>query len=516
MATITSNNYDISTTNLDAPSIVLINTENFNKIIKALLGSNEDGPIFISDVSEDESAQEETTELIQPLNGMRISEPGTAEITISSHAKEKALYSPYNYSEEYLLDNHLFWLQPNEVAFNTDVKPISYPDKYELKQLHLVTRHGARQPDPVNIFSYDTLEKVFANVSVAKDWYKNPFSLAKNYQLVKRGEIEPYFAGIRCRKRYAKFWNGVKYDPEVIKFKSTQTSRTGASMMAFSEGLFNGIGPLDSCKSQPIYYSTIPLDQDTELAPFLACRRWNQTCWTNNAKRSEQIFAYGNKTLAPIAERLTKEYDISPPLDPHLIPQIFTACQYWMTVFNRTDAWCSLLSPDELLLARYYWDMYGYYTNSYGSPLGTQLGCRFLTQLVNGVEEYLDGKSEAIAHLKETHGFTILILLTTMGVFKDDYPLTADLTFEQIKNVKYTEYANVPWSSTLYFEIYTCSDNKEVSIRVVFNDVPFVIPGCGSEYCEWKKFKSIFSDKIGCDFSELCSYPTNPPITFYF
>ena len=101
-------------------------------------------------------------------------------------------------------------------------------------------------------------------------------------------------------------------------------------------------------------------------------------------------------------------------------------------------------------------------------------------------------------------------------MFKEDYPLTADLTFEQIQNVRYTEYASIHWSSTLCFEIYTCSDDKKVLIRVVLDDKPFVIPGCESEYCEWNKFKDIFSDKIGCDFEKLCYYPTNPPINFDF
>ncbi|CAG8754679.1 2152_t:CDS:2, partial [Funneliformis mosseae] len=99
-----------------------------------------------------------------------------------------------------------------------------YPDKCELKQLHLVSRHGSRLPDPENIIAFDELEKIFANVSVAKGWYKNPFLMRKSHHLVKRGELEPYFDGLQSRKRYAKFWNGVEYDPEVIKFQSTQTS----------------------------------------------------------------------------------------------------------------------------------------------------------------------------------------------------------------------------------------------------------------------------------------------------
>ncbi|CAI2194038.1 11860_t:CDS:2, partial [Funneliformis geosporum] len=65
--------------------------------------------------------------------------------------------------------------------------------------------------------------------------------------------------------KVAKFWKGVEYDPDVIKFQSSATSRTGASAMAFAEGLFNGKGPLGTCKSQP--------NQDYVLQPQLACPR---------------------------------------------------------------------------------------------------------------------------------------------------------------------------------------------------------------------------------------------------
>ena len=49
--------------------------------------------------------------------------------------------------------------------------------------------------------------------------------MRKSLQLIKRGELEPYFDGLQCRKRYAKFWKGVKYDPEVVRFQSSATSR---------------------------------------------------------------------------------------------------------------------------------------------------------------------------------------------------------------------------------------------------------------------------------------------------
>ncbi|CAG8751700.1 6875_t:CDS:2, partial [Funneliformis mosseae] len=147
--------------------------------------------------------------------------------------------------------------------------------------------------------------------------------------------------------------------------------------------LFNGKGPLDTCKSQPIYYWNLPREQDDILSMFLSCPRWNETVVASN-KLLEQRYAYGNKTVTPIAKRLSETYHIRPPLDPHLVPQIFQNCQFWLTAFNRTDAWCSLLSPKELLLLRHYFDIIYYHQLSYGHPLNTRLGCRYFTQLVNG------------------------------------------------------------------------------------------------------------------------------------
>ncbi|CAG8511541.1 1974_t:CDS:2 [Funneliformis caledonium] len=362
-----------------------------------------------------------------------------------------ALCVLYKYTRDYLINNNLFFLEPAETAFSLDIKPISYPDKCELKQIHLFSRHGSRYPAPNDIINYEKLEK-----------YKNPFPMRKNFQLVERGEIEPFFDGLQCRKRYKKFWDGVEYDPEVIKFQSSQTTRTGASLMAFSEGLFNGYGPLDTCKSQPIYYWNLPPEQDDTLSLVTSCRRWNETVNTNNPLRDEQIYLY--------------------------VPFIFTNCQFWLTVYNRTDAWCSLLSPKELLLSRYYWDLDFYYRLSYGSPLNLRMGCRYITQLVNGVEGYFYGNSTVIADLKNSHGFTMTMILTTLVC----------------KSV-HVQYRLIPWSSTLYSEIYKCSGNH-VYIRILLNFKPFYIPGCG-EYCEWNKFKMILGDKIGCDYEKLCAYP---------
>ncbi|CAJ0846108.1 9496_t:CDS:2, partial [Entrophospora sp. SA101] len=398
----------------------------------------------------------------------------------------------FKYTPEELIDRDLFHLQKARIAFSLNIKPITYPDKCELKQLNLISRHGSRYPDPDDYVAYGKLEKVFANVPVAKNWV---------FQMVKRGELEMFYDGLQSRKRYSKFWKGVKYDPEVIKFQSSATSRAGASSMAYSEGLFNGKGSLDTCKSQPVYTSSIPEMQDGVLVPWISCTRWFNTVYSNNSLFDEQSYIYGNNTLAPIAERISKAHGINPPLDPRLVPFIFTNCQFYIAVYNRTDTWCTLLKPDEFLLIRYYWDMRVYYLLQYGNPMNRQVGCAYITQLVNEVDSYLNGTSPTIANLKFAHSYTMLMIFTSMGLLKEERPLTADFTLEEIKKVKKTEFVALHWGSTFYLEVYTCPEGK-ASIRAVLNYKPLLIPGCESEY--WKSENLIKQQKRDQIKKDLC------------
>ncbi|CAG8817677.1 9255_t:CDS:2, partial [Gigaspora rosea] len=201
--------------------------------------------------------------------------------------------------------------------------------------------------------------------------------------------------------------------------------------------LFNGDGPLDTCKNQPVYIWSLPADEDNIIEMHDNCLLANETASNNNPEFDEQKYIYGNKSLKPIADRMSNDYGIYPPLDPYLVPSIFNACQFWVLLFNRTDT-CN--------------------------PINDRLGCVYYTQLVNSVDDYLNGKSIMVADLKNGHGHTMSAVFATLGVARNPYPLTANLTLSQIKRLKYTVGKSTYWSSTIYFEIYTCSDSPKVRL----------------------------------------------------
>lgn len=46
-------------------------------------------------------------------------------------------------------------------------------------------------------------------------------------------------------------------------------------------------------------------------------------------------------------------------------------------------------------------------------------------------------------------------------------------------------------------------------IRMLKNEVPTIIPGCGELYCSWDVFKKIFKHSINCDFKRFCKHKKN-------
>ncbi|CAB4374726.1 unnamed protein product [Rhizophagus irregularis] len=394
------------------------------------------------------------------------------------------------------------------VIFTDKANPIKIPDKCELQQLYLVSRHGTRYPTDGDINKFIELEKVFKNVSYAKEWYENPFPLLKQGLLTSRGEKELYFMGKRSKKRYNKFWNKIlPYDPNIINFQSSAVSRTSISGFAYSLGLLNGEGILGIDNSQSVYISSIPVKQDEELAMHQACPRWAETVDKNNTILEQQKTEFTTNYMTEISQRITKSFNITPELLPKHADSIYRACAFAIAFFGKTNTWCSLFNKNEILELEYFNDLVDYYSFSYGSKLNEELGCSLISNIFKNIEEYSNGNSTLKADLKFAHAETLRFLATTLGLFKDQTPLTVDTLPEKLLNRKFKDSTQLYFSSNMYFEVYTCAERNERTttyIRTLLNEEPIIIPGCDSKYCELSKFKELLGDKLNCNFKKIC------------
>ncbi|KAF8928267.1 PHOsphatase [Haplosporangium gracile] len=216
-------------------------------------------------------------------------------------------------------------------------------------------------------------------------------------------------------------------------------------------------------------------------------------------------------------------------------------------------------------------DLDDYYAHGPGVPFNRHLGCKLGTSLMEAVEVALTenktgggvsvskntspgalssdgdegepGVSRAL--LKFGHSETILFFSSFLGLYNQKgAPLTADMTPEQYAEREFRTSKFSPFAANMAFEVYrptaaetsprtrkvrrrleaeaatTPEDNSTKPaprglIRLLVNEEPLVLPGCGSDYfCDWSTFKKVLQlAGTGCDFDSCCSTLTKPTPT---
>ncbi|CAG8452059.1 10843_t:CDS:2 [Paraglomus occultum] len=386
------------------------------------------------------------------------------------------------------------------------------PPQCTLSQLYLLARHGIRYPTKGDVNKFNELIELFKDVGDEESWWRhwrNPFKKFKAGLLAKTGETELYLLGRRTNSRYKKFLENATYDANLFDFDSSAISRSGQSGVAYSLGLFEGRGSLGQPLFQPVYIHTIPLNEDNQLAIKYDCPLW-RSIQRNNTTRKREMSLYVSKHFPAIVDRISKELSISPPLRPIHAEYIHRACGFEIALYNKSDTWCSLLRHDEFKTIEYLGDIGNYYMYSYGNRLNRVMACRLVTNFVERVERAIETRNKGDEPwvrgvLRFAHAETIFFLTTLLGLNKDDEPLKANWTSNQISARQFRSSQIAPFAANFYFEIYTC-DSSSTMIRMLRNEVPTIIPGCGELYCSWDVFKKTVRHSIDCDFKRICKH----------
>ena len=107
------------------------------------------------------------------------------------------------------------------------------------------------------------------------------------------------------------------------------------------------------------------------------------------------------------------------------------------------------------------------------------------------------------------HSTTMIMLMTTLGLFKDGQPLLAN-NREDMLDRKFKTSHIAPYSANVGFILYVCDseegDGNTFTLQLLVNEEPMLIPGCDSMLCPYEQVREMYSHVFeNCDLNEICT-----------
>ncbi|KAJ3214757.1 PHOsphatase [Clydaea vesicula] len=379
----------------------------------------------------------------------------------------------------------------------------------KLLQVQLVSRHGTRNPTDVE--EYINLQKFIGDHEGLDDFLKNwhsPFDPKMEGELLLQGKIEMMQLAQRALLRYA----GI-IDPNSTEVQSTYKSRVINSAKYFTEAAFGA-----AAKDIPIKIGD--KNRDIELRFFDSCQDYLDL--HSNGSSIAEVNKFIELSSNRLKQSILNSAKLKNLTDEH-ISSLYTLCAYQFNfdpLNSKDDGFCKYLSMDNLKDLEYINDLETYYEYGYGYvEIHRKMTCALITSIVNNIKSSIkSGFPKSV--LKFGHGETITPLLVALGLYKDSFPLTAST---RDNNRKFIISTVAPFGSNVWIELYKCGteddlmllekDSKvfppqvytDYKIRIMHNEVPVTLKGCGNSFCSLDKFFSLVEDLVGCDFDKVCS-----------
>lgn len=110
------------------------------------------------------------------------------------------------------------------------------------------------------------------------------------------------------------------------------------------------------------------------------------------------------------------------------------------------------------------------------------------------------------------HTPTLLLLVTSLGLFKESQPIRADNMAENV-NRQFKSSQIVPFSGNLAFVLYACdavqgATPRSFLVKLFVNERPVTIPACNSLTCPYDQVREQYTNLIDhCDIKQVCQGP---------
>ncbi|KAL2313890.1 Thiamine-repressible acid phosphatase pho4 [Schizosaccharomyces pombe] len=390
------------------------------------------------------------------------------------------------FENEFYFKDHLGTISVyHEPYFNGPTT--SFPESCAIKQVHLLQRHGSRNPtgdDTATDVSSAQYIDIFQNkllngsIPVNFSYPENPLYFVKHWtpvikaenadQLSSSGRIELFDLGRQVFERYYEL-----FDTDVYDINTAAQERVVDSAEWFSYGMFG-----DDMQNKTNFI-VLPEDDSAganSLAMYYSCPVYEDNNIDENTTEAAHT-SWRNVFLKPIANRLNKYFDSGYNLTVSDVRSLYYICVYEIALRDNSD-FCSLFTPSEFLNFEYDSDLDYAYWGGPASEWASTLGGAYVNNLANNLRKGVNNASDRKVFLAFTHDSQIIPVEAALGFFPDitpEHPLPTDKnTFTY--SLKTSSF--VPFAGNLITELFLCSDNKYY-VRHLVNQQVYPLTDCG-------------------------------------
>ncbi|KAL5482437.1 hypothetical protein ACEPAI_9031 [Sanghuangporus weigelae] len=344
------------------------------------------------------------------------------------------------------------------------------PEECSLEQVHLMQRHGSRQPletevvftqnlsdvlnapDVTSLLDESTLPEEWSFVQGPERWS----NVLGSDNLTAVGRRECFDHGVWFRLAYP--------DMPFEHLLVGNQDRVVECAEWFRAGLF-GRYQFDISTLSLIEEDNVTI---SSITPMDTCPEWSYNFG------ADPVTQWGDVYLPPIVKRFNKV--LSPlELSTDDVHGALYACAYELAAFGNTT-WCDVFTPTEIKNFEYELDVLMRGAFGYGLPgnMGPVLGSLFVNNLVDRMTNSSANKT----FLEFGHDTTIDMALTALGLAKDDsFPATGPPN----PNRKWRTTFQVPFAAMMVWEKWSCGESS-TKVRLLLNGAPFSLaPLCAAD-----------------------------------
>ncbi|XP_036428920.1 multiple inositol polyphosphate phosphatase 1b [Colossoma macropomum] len=396
-------------------------------------------------------------------------------------------------------------------------KSLMGPPSPDCRAVHLVAviRHGTRYPTIKNIKKMARLYDLVKAEATGPDWWLDDirskwrmwYTEDMDGKLVEKGKNDLRHLAVRLAETFPSLISEGNLRGDLMEFITSSKHRCVDSIKAFQEGLLQhwdvrGVGFK--------HYVN-----DSLMRFFDQCQRYVEDVENNKTALKEVEVFKSSEEMEEVRRRMASRLQIPlSQITSDLVEAAFFLCSYEFAIKSENSPWCNLLDEVDAEVLEYKNDLKQYWKRGYGHDINRKSSCSLFHDLFRRLDQasydYRFGEVTKAVSIQVGHAETLLPLLSLMGFFRDETPLTAE-NFSQQHNRKFRTSWIVPYAANLLFVLYECSDG--LRLQFFINEKPMSFPNINHSAPLYETVRNHFSDLLdGCDFKKECELPTVKPM----